>query len=82
MVMVAFVDHWDENWRLMSTNLEKIALLNKDELVLVKVDVNGLKQLASDYAVVELPTFVLVREKRELGRLVGADEGKLTNWVA
>ena len=70
-VLVDFTASWCPPCRVMKPILEELAA-ERDDLRVVQLDVDEHQRTAAEYAVMSMPTFVLFRGGREVGRLVGA----------
>ncbi|XP_068648075.1 thioredoxin H2-like [Aristolochia californica] len=51
------------------------------EVVFVKIDVDELKEVAREWRVDAMPTFVLVKKGKEINRIVGARKDELLNQI-
>jgi len=49
----------------------------EDAINFIMVDVDEMRQMAEDLQVESMPTFVMVKDKKEVGRFSGANETKL-----
>src|SRR5438132_12519324 len=57
--------------RRMESLLAHLARKERDRLVVKRVDVDDRPDLAERFKVEEIPTLVLVKDKRDVGRIVG-----------
>ncbi|CPR12907.1 thioredoxin [Mycobacterium bohemicum DSM 44277] len=71
-VLVDFWATWCGPCRMVSPALEQLAGERSGELKLVKVDVDRAPSLSQRYAVRAVPTLLLLREGKPLGRQSGA----------
>ena len=70
-VLVDFTASWCPPCRVMKPLLAELAA-ERDDLRVVQLDVDEQQRTAADYSVLSMPTFVVFRGGREVGRLVGA----------
>ena len=70
-VLVDFTASWCPPCRVMKPVLAELAAERAD-LRVVQLDVDEHQRTAADYSVLSMPTFVVFRGGREVGRLVGA----------
>jgi thioredoxin 1 len=71
LVLVAFGASWCGPCRLMSPGLRALADIQKDRLMVTKVDVDANPATASRYGVETYPTCILFRAGEEVERLDG-----------
>ncbi|XP_021759899.1 thioredoxin H5-like [Chenopodium quinoa] len=80
LTVINFTATWCAPCRFMAPILSEFA--NKYEDVLFfKVDVDELKTIAEDYKVHSLPTFVFLKDGKEVNRFVGANKETLLKLV-
>lgn len=66
----------------MTPLVEKLATEYGLELTAVEADLPENQDLLNQYRVVSLPTFILVKNNRVVGRIVGAQtELTMRNWI-
>mmetsp|Transcript_14302 Transcript_14302/g.22040 ORF Transcript_14302/g.22040 Transcript_14302/m.22040 type:complete len:176 (-) Transcript_14302:138-665(-) len=53
-----------------------------DDMMFVEIDVDEVDELAQKYSVKMMPTFIVVKNKEEVGRMSGKDEAKLERLVS
>jgi thioredoxin 2 len=81
-VLVDFWAPWCGPCRMVSPAVERLGQAHAGELKVVKLDVDGAPQIAARYEVQGIPLLVLLRDGREVDRLVGAPpEPTLRHWV-
>jgi thioredoxin 2 len=81
-VLIDFWAPWCGPCRMVSPLVERIARDRPGRLKLVKLNVDEAPQIAGRYGVQGIPLLVLVRERGELDRLVGAvPEAQLQQWL-
>ena len=69
-VVVDFWAAWCGPCRVMSPILEEIA--ERDDLRVVKVDVDANQRVAARYGVLSMPTFMVFRDGAPVGQIVGS----------
>src|SRR5688500_5814469 len=70
-VLVNFTAAWCPPCRVMKPVLAELAA-ERDDLRVVQLDVDAHQRTAAEHHVLSMPTFVVFRGGREVGRLVGA----------
>ena len=71
-VLADFWAPWCPPCRAVAPSLERLAAARGGRLKVVKVNVDQNPELASRYAVRSIPTMVVLRDAREIDRMVGA----------
>src|SRR5580692_1127335 len=69
--LVDFYADWCGPCRMMTPVLEKVAKDVKGKAVIGKLDIDKAQKIASDFQVTSIPTLILYRNGKEVGRLVG-----------
>jgi thioredoxin 2 len=68
---------------MMAPILERLAVRRAGEIAVIKINVDGNPELAREFDVRGVPTFVVVHKGAERGRQVGAmDESSFALWAA
>ncbi|CAG9087629.1 hypothetical protein JYU34_021340 [Plutella xylostella] len=81
-VVVDFFATWCNPCRLLTPRIESIINENKGKIVLAKVDIDEQTDLALDYEVNSVPVLVVIKNGKQVQRLVGLqDTDKLRKWV-
>ena len=70
-VLIDFYADWCGPCKMMVPVVEKIASENQD-LKVVKVNVDNETELAVNYGIMSIPTFVVIKNGEEVNRIVGA----------
>lgn len=71
VVLVDFYADWCGPCRMMTPVLENVAKEVKGQAVIGKLDIDSAQNIASEYQVTSIPTLILYKEGKEVGRLVG-----------
>jgi thioredoxin 1 len=75
MATVKLLDFWAE-WcgpcRIMDPILEEVEKEQKEKLEVVKINVDEDPSTASKYGVMSIPTYVVEKDGKEVGRRVGS----------
>lgn len=78
-VIVDFYADWCGPCKMIGPKLEAMSEEEefKDKIVFLKVNVDDLEDVAADYDVTAMPTFVVIKGNEKVSNLMGANEGKL-----
>ncbi|MEN9344354.1 MAG: thioredoxin [Chlamydiota bacterium] len=80
--LVDFYADWCGPCRMMSPVLEKVAKEVKAKAKIAKLDIDQAQKIASQYQVTSIPTLILYKEGKEVGRLVGLrDAGAIKQFI-
>ncbi len=71
VVLVDFYADWCGPCRMMTPVLEKVAKEVKGTATIGKLDIDGAQKIAGQFQVTSIPTLILYKEGKEVGRLVG-----------
>lgn len=71
VVLVDFYADWCGPCRMMTPILEKIAHESKNRVVIAKIDIDSAQSVAGNFQVTSVPTLILFKEGKEVGRLIG-----------
>ena len=74
-VIVDFWAPWCAPCRAVAPVLERLAEQHAGRLKVVRVNVDGAPALASRFGAISIPTLVVLRDEREVDRVVGALPG-------
>ncbi|KAL5976666.1 hypothetical protein ACLOJK_020999 [Asimina triloba] len=80
LMVIDFTATWCGPCRSMEPFLEELAKTNTD-VVFVEIDVDELMAAAREWSVEALPTFVLVKQGKEVDRVVGAKKDELEKKI-
>jgi thioredoxin 1 len=75
VVLVDFYADWCGPCRMMTPVLEKVAQEVKGKAVIGKLDIDSAQKIASEFQVTSIPTLILYKDGKEVGRLVGLRDG-------
>ncbi len=71
IVLVDFYADWCGPCRMMTPVLENVAKELKGQAIIGKLDIDKAQRIASQHQVTSIPTLVLFKAGKEVGRLVG-----------
>lgn len=77
LVIIDFFACWCGPCKRIAPFLDKIAKEHADDLTILKVDVDEAEELAREYKINIMPTFVFKRRGEHLDTLEGSNEDKL-----
>ncbi|XXG48424.1 hypothetical protein AAC387_Pa02g2875 [Persea americana] len=80
LMVIDFSATWCGPCRFMEPVLNDLAAQFTD-VVFVKIDVDELRDVAQDWKVEAMPTFVLVKKGKEVDRLMGAQKDELKKKI-
>lgn len=82
VVLVDFYADWCGPCRMMTPVLDKVAKEVKGRAVIGKLDIDNAQKIAAQFQVTSIPTLVLLKEGKEVGRLVGLrDEATIKQFI-
>lgn len=81
LVVVDFHALWCGPCKRIAPFLEKLADKYADSMVVVKVDVDEVEELATKYKIQSMPTFIFFRKGSHLHTQTGSDEAKLQEAI-
>ena len=76
IVLVDFYADWCGPCRMIAPHLENIAKELHGQATIVKLDVDHAQRVSSAHQVTSVPTLILFREGKEVGRIVGVRDAK------
>ncbi len=71
VVLVDFYADWCGPCRMMTPVLEKVAQEVKGQATIGKLDIDNAQKVAAQFQVTSIPTLILYKEGKEVGRLIG-----------
>jgi thioredoxin 2 len=72
-VLVDFYADWCAPCKVVAPVVDELARANQGRLLVTKVDSDSAPKLSMDFAIRGIPTLILFRDGKEVGRVVGAD---------
>jgi len=81
LVVVDFFATWCGPCKMIAPKLQKMSEEMK-EVVFLKVDVDENEEIATEYKVSAMPTFVFIKNKSKIDEFAGANEAKLKELIS
>lgn len=81
LVVVDFYATWCGPCKMIAPKLEEMSLEFKDSVVFLKVDVDENEEIAVDYKINAMPTFIFIKNKEKVDEICGANESKVRELV-
>lgn len=78
LVVIDFFANWCGPCKIISSKLEELSNQYADKAVVLKVNVDDNDELAVDYNVTSMPTFVFIKNQQIIDIFVGGNPDKLT----
>jgi thioredoxin 1 len=80
--LIDFYADWCGPCKIMSPIFEELAEEYKGKVELKKVDVEASGEQAAKYGIVSIPTFVLLKDGKEVDKLIGArPKDAVRSWL-
>ena len=81
-VLIDFWASWCGPCRMMSPVIDQIAEEMQDTVKVCKINIDEEQNLAVKYNVMSIPTFVVIKEGKEIGRSVGVQgKSEIVNMI-
>lgn len=77
LLVIDFFALWCDQCHKIAPAVDKLAYDFRRETSFIRVNVDKLKDLANQYSIKALPTFVVLKVGQEVGRVLGANLEKL-----
>lgn len=81
-VLVDFYADWCAPCRMVAPLVDELARAHVGKVLFVKVDTDIAPQISATYAIRSIPTLILFKEGKEIGRSVGFEPEKVRALVA
>uniref|UniRef100_A0A1A9V9M9 Thioredoxin n=1 Tax=Glossina austeni TaxID=7395 RepID=A0A1A9V9M9_GLOAU len=82
LVIVDFFAHWCGPCKMIAPVLEELSKEYADKAVVIKVDVDDCEDVAMEFNISSMPTFVFIKNKQKLEEFSGANAEKLATTIA
>lgn len=70
-ILIVLFAHWCPKCSMMMPVVDEIEQIYKDQLKVVRVNIEKESELAKDYGIQVVPTFVIMKEDKEVMRMGG-----------
>lgn len=80
LVVVDFFAQWCGPCKLIAPKIEELAAEYPD-VVFLKVDVDECEDIASDYEITAMPTFVFIKNKKKVDAFSGANADMVNQFI-
>ncbi|XP_005177432.1 thioredoxin-2 [Musca domestica] len=77
LVVVDFFATWCGPCKMIAPRLQELSNEYADKIVVIKVDVDECEDVAMEYNISSMPTFLFIKKKQELEKFAGANAEKL-----
>ena len=81
-MVIDFYATWCGPCKAIAPVIERMSQEMKDQVVFLKVDVDETDDIAGDYKIEAMPTFVFIKNKETREKFSGASEAKLREYIA
>lgn len=72
LVVIDFFAEWCGPCKMMAPVFERLAGDLKEQCIFAKIDVDQCRTVAQEYRVQAMPTIVIIRDGKEVGRIIGS----------
>ena len=81
-VLVDFWAEWCGPCKMMTATIDELSQEFSEKVKIVKVNVDGAQNIASEYGIMSIPTMVLFKDSKEVARLSGAmPKEPIIHWL-
>ncbi|KAJ8708069.1 hypothetical protein PYW08_010435 [Mythimna loreyi] len=81
LVIIDFMATWCGPCKMIGPKLDEMASEMADSIVVLKVDVDECEDIATEYNINSMPTFVFVKSSKKIEEFSGANVDKLRNTI-
>ncbi|TDG46762.1 hypothetical protein AWZ03_006809 [Drosophila navojoa] len=81
LVVVDFFATWCGPCKMIAPKLEELAQQYSEKIVVIKVDVDECEDIAMEYNVSSMPTFLFIKNSAKLEEFAGANATKLAETI-
>ena len=81
LVVIDFMATWCGPCKMIGPKLDEMATEMADAIVVLKVDVDECEDIATEYNINSMPTFVFVKSQKKLEEFSGANVEKLRTTI-
>ncbi|XP_014099119.1 thioredoxin-2 [Bactrocera oleae] len=81
LVVIDFFATWCGPCKIIAPRLEELAKEFEGRVVVLKVDVDECEDIAMEYNVSSMPTFVFIKGSQQIYSFAGANAEKLADYV-
>ena len=81
LVVIDFMATWCGPCKMIGPKLDEMANEMADAIVVLKVDVDECEDIATEYNINAMPTFVFVKGTKKIEEFSGANVDKLKNTI-
>uniref|UniRef100_A0A0K8VM22 Thioredoxin n=1 Tax=Bactrocera latifrons TaxID=174628 RepID=A0A0K8VM22_BACLA len=81
LVVIDFFATWCGPCKIIAPRLEELAKEYEGKVVVLKVDVDECEDIAMEYNICSMPTFVFIKGSQQICSFAGANPEKLADYV-
>lgn len=83
LTLVDFFAEWCAPCRMLVPILEELSQEKKDQLKIIKIDIDQAQDITGEYQVTSVPTLILFKDGKEINRTIGLkDVNALREFVS